>query len=370
MAGLSVEGVFGTEFATGAEVVDGVLGRVAVLVPVQVRHRQTGGIGWDAEDFGYVGRGGPQGDDVAAADRAAAGAFLDREPSQRVGKRVRSQRESDARERARFVQHHMENLRNLERIRTEGRTPDLAAVQNNLKAVERAIQHERTMNNRALEGLGLSPEHSELVKQVLDNELARTLERAAGQYREEIVRQVQAIVAEVGGREPRERILALEQAAELARGLSGPESGKGPGPAKVREAYDLIQQHIQQQKEIEGRVIGGLGLSPENVQAVSKALEADRLQKFGKEMDTLQKDLVREYHNSIVGNNSMLMLDKDRVKTLDLKAYELCVTRDPIGQDLARGVYIYQESGKAPIEEGYSRGLIRPERLWRYGVLT
>jgi hypothetical protein len=40
-----------------------------------------------------------------------------------------------------------------------------------------------------------------------------------------------------------------------------------------------------------------------------------------------------------VGNRSPLTLDKYGAKHLDLKAYELCVMREPIGQDLEKGVY-------------------------------
>ncbi|ATL71808.1 hypothetical protein CRH09_15525 [Nocardia terpenica] len=257
-------------------------------------------------------------------------------------------------ERSRFVQHNLNQARELERAIAQGKVPELAEVLRNFDATDRVVQHERQREAQELEKLGLNPEHQRLVSQALEAERARTLGKARDVFREEIVRQATGKVLEAREPEERERAQFLQRIHEQARELEHDiGQGKEPNLEYVRQAYGQLQHAIGHERSLEAQALEPLGLSLEQNRIVTEALEAQRAQAYGKALETFGREAIRLEHNNIVGSAKGLQLTHDQARTLDIDLYQLVRTYDPVDFNRDKGVFLYQAPGKEPIEVPY-----------------
>ncbi|MFI6366774.1 hypothetical protein ACIBG0_28950 [Nocardia sp. NPDC050630] len=263
-------------------------------------------------------------------------------------------REGHLEERARFVQHELNRAHELERILAEGKAPELADVLQNYDAVERVIRHEREMEARAIQKLGLDPKHERIVAHGLELDRASTLGKASDAFRNEFVRQATEKVMEA--REPEERATAqfVELIRERARELEQAAAlGKEPDPAQVREMYNQIHRAVEHERAVDSRALETLGLNRVQTDITTRILEAERARTYENVLDVFGRELVRQDHNETVGQAKSLELAADKMRTLDPKVYQLVRNHDPIGRSAEKGVLIYRQPGREPIEVPY-----------------
>ncbi|MET8877010.1 hypothetical protein [Nocardia sp. NPDC004604] len=269
--------------------------------------------------------------------------------------KVLEYRDEHLKERARFVQHELNRARELESILAEGKTPELTQVLQNYDAIERVIRHEQEIESRAVQKLGLDPNHERLVARELELDRASTLGKASDAFRNEFVRQATDKVMEA--REPMERAttqfieLIHEQARELEQAAT---QGKEIDPAQAREIYDQIHRALEHERAVDTRTLESLGLNRAQIEPITQILEAERARTHGNALDVFGRELVRQDHNDTIGPTKALELTGDRMRTLDPKVYQLVRNNDPIGRDVEKGVLIYRQPGGEPIEVPYN----------------
>ncbi|WP_405164542.1 toxin glutamine deamidase domain-containing protein [Nocardia sp. NBC_01499] len=263
-------------------------------------------------------------------------------------------RNEHLKDRGRFVEHNLNRARELAGILAEGKVPELAEVLQNFDAIERVIRHEQEMEARAVQKLGLDPEHERLVAQALEAGRADALGKPRDVFRNELVRQATDKALEA--REPEERATVQfiekirEQAKELEQAIA---QGKEPDPAQVRETYNQILRAVEHERALDSLALEPLGLHPEQTGMVTQVLEAERNQRYSNVLDVFGRELVRQDHNETVGQAKALELSGDRMRALDPKVYQLVRNHDPIGRDAEKGVFLYQQPGREPIEVPY-----------------
>ncbi|MGF6882690.1 cysteine synthase [Nocardia sp. GAS34] len=98
-------------------------------------------------------------------------------------------RDVPLKDRARFSHYHAELSRKFERDISEGRPPEIADVRKAFDAVQRVIEHERNLEDRAVESMGLGEDRARAVRDALESKRARTL----GKVRDTLERQLQRL---------------------------------------------------------------------------------------------------------------------------------------------------------------------------------
>ncbi|WP_406265611.1 FHA domain-containing protein [Nocardia sp. NBC_00881] len=161
--------------------------------------------------------------DIAERDRSIRAELdiAERHLVERATRQALEYREIRLRDRARFVQHHMEQVRALDKLVAQGKNPDLTQVQKDFDAVQDVIRNEQEIEARAVQELGLNPQHERLVLQAIEAERARTLGIAESAFGKEIARQAHAEVLDA--------VTVAPDAADAASFEARPSSAVGAG---------------------------------------------------------------------------------------------------------------------------------------------
>ncbi|MFC9966115.1 hypothetical protein ACFVH4_17955 [Nocardia ignorata] len=230
-------------------------------------------------------------------------------------------REHEDPARAKFIEHMLDLTREISAARGKGIDLELSELAKEYNALEQVIQVERAAEARAVESLGLDPRHAEQLAKMLDRDRANDFGRPMETLGREIVRQGTARAVEARELPALERgrvaELALTRVQEIERTL---EQGREPDPQMVRETMDTLSGLVRDERAAESRSLEALGLSREHREEIGKNLELERAELFGRSMETLDKELVRQDHNRTVGD-SKFRIGPELAKTFDVRAY-------------------------------------------------
>ncbi|MFF0494600.1 toxin glutamine deamidase domain-containing protein [Nocardia sp. NPDC004068] len=265
--------------------------------------------------------------------------------------RVSEFRAALVKERSQYIQHHLNRVRELEGEIAQGKSPELSVLLADLDSIDRTLQYEQQMEARALDEIGLSAGHRERVEESLAIEHARALEKARQAYSNEIVRQVVSKVAAARELEGLQRELFIQKIHEQAQAIEraidlGIEL---PNPDVVLQAHKNIQQAIQHERNLEDRQLEVLGLSAEQAAMVVPVLEAQRIEAYGRSVETIAKEAMRLEHNRTVGVPA-LQLTQGQARTMDPELYALVRTQDPVDRNMEKGTLVYQMPGQGRVE--------------------
>ncbi len=282
-------------------------------------------------------------------------AVAEKQLLQAATKNVSESRTSNIKERNQFIQHHLNQARELERSVAQGQIPDLAPILERFDSVDRTLRYEQHRESQELNKLGLGPEHRKIVEESLAKDHARNLGDAREAYRNEIIRQVNEKVAMAREPESLQREQFIRQVQEQAKVIDRAiDQGKEmPSPEVVLEAHRNIQRAMQHERMLEARQMEALGLNANHVAMVNPVLEAQRREAYGQSVDTIAKEAVRLEHNETVGVKA-LQLTQSQARSLNPELYQLARTQDPVGHNIEKGTLIYQVPGQGRVEVPYN----------------
>ncbi|WP_433562647.1 toxin glutamine deamidase domain-containing protein [Nocardia sp. CA-151230] len=226
---------------------------------------------------------------------AAQVQVLERELIDQSITRAIDAREVPAKDRAKFVQNHLNLARTIEIAGEEGQpVRELSDLRDAFEGAQRVIEHERACEARALETMGLSEKHLQEVRKALEEERAHTLGKAQEVLGREIVRQAEAKVREGRELDPRERD-ERERLREYVRTMTEAiEQGETPDLDTVRTKYNELAQRIDRDRDRDARTLERLRLPDELHEKVMQALDLEREQTYGPDRDALGRVMERE----------------------------------------------------------------------------
>ncbi|GAB4583206.1 WXG100-like domain-containing protein [Nocardia sp. IFM 10818] len=194
-----------------------------------------------------------------------------------------------------FIGYTLGRVNELEAALAKGKDVDLAQLQHDYERVQGAVAFERAEEARALAALGLSPEHAQLARDLLEAERGRTFTRAGEIFGREIVRQAEARVLEA--REPiaKEREKVIEKAQERVQEIElARDQGKELDLARLQSEYAEVTKQLEKDRERDARVLESLSLAREHAEAVTRSLDTTHAEPLTKARDALGTEISRQ----------------------------------------------------------------------------
>ncbi|MRH92888.1 hypothetical protein GFY24_36650 [Nocardia sp. SYP-A9097] len=221
-----------------------------------------------------------------------------REIVRQAESKVLEARERDGLEREQVRERALERVREVEAAREQGKELELGRVREEYDAVTNQIEKDRARDAEVVRSLGLAPEHAEAVTRSLEDKRAETFGKARESLGQEIVRQAESRVLEARERdvpERDERARFVERVRENARVMEGiVQEGETPNLNAVQTNYDAIAQRIALERERDARVLESLGLTREHAEMATRALDAERVKTYGRELEVFARELDRQ----------------------------------------------------------------------------
>ncbi|WP_083869248.1 toxin glutamine deamidase domain-containing protein [Nocardia niigatensis] len=214
--------------------------------------------------------------------------LIDRSISQAI-----DAREVLAKDRAKFVQHHLNLARVIETAGEDGQpVRELSDVRDAYERIQQVRDQERRLEARALETMGLSEKHLEQVRKALEDQRA-PLDAAQEVLRGEVVRQAEARIRELDGRE--ERNQERERIRQFVHEMTvAVEQGETPDLDRLTNKYNEIKQRELHERERAAEVLTRLRLPHELHEQVMEGVNTELEQAYGLDRDALGRQIVRQ----------------------------------------------------------------------------
>lgn len=269
--------------------------------------------------------------------------ILERELVNRAIAQTIDAREVPSKDRAIFVQHNLNLVRAIEPGAPPEKLPQLRELCDAYDSVRQVNEQERGRDAHALERMGLDESHARAVRQALEADRSRTLERAEEAFAREIVRQASEQTRDARSQEQDVRARSVEQVRELERDyLNGTE----PSPVPIREVHDALHRVLEQERAREAQTLERLQLGDHQTQQVARALEVEHRRDAGQTLDVLSRELQRQEHNRMFGPDSGMHIPGRAVEKFDARTYQLCRENLPVELNAANRALVYQQDGR------------------------
>ncbi|MFE3188711.1 hypothetical protein ACFXHA_06850 [Nocardia sp. NPDC059240] len=273
---------------------------------------------------------------------------LERELVDRSVAETINAREVSPKDRAKFIQHHLNLARDIETARVEGRpTPELSGVRDAFERVQKVGEYERASDVRALEAMELSDNHRQLAQEALDREHAHTLDKTEESLRREVVRQSVERTEAARAVEVEARSRAQEKALEVAREIElSYEQGKQPNLARVEEAHEGLQRAVEAERACEVKELERLELGQHLAQEVTREFEDNRRGQITPALDPLTREMQRQEHNRLFGPETGLHIPVRSARDFDARTYQLCREQNPIRSAPEKQALVFEQHGR------------------------